>query len=181
MVFLLGLTALVVILLTIRAGRRSRQVRRELVKAGLPGELVSIDTPRGDLGDLRQENIVSARYGISGRPDRILKTATGIIPVELKSGKAPRAGPYRAQLAQLGVYCLLIEEQFQTVVNEGIIEYSDRPITVSFNGRMRAWILALIAEVQEAKRRDARPRRSHKLAARSRACGFRQSCEEALR
>jgi CRISPR/Cas system-associated exonuclease Cas4 (RecB family) len=129
MVFLLGLTALVVILLTIRAGRRSRQVRRELVKAGLPGELVSIDTPLSDLGELRQENIVSARYGISGRPDRIVKTATGIIPVELKSGKAPRAGPYRAQLAQLGVYCLLIEEQFQTVVNEGIIEYSDRSIT----------------------------------------------------
>ena len=110
-----------------------------------------------------------------------MKTVTGIIPVELKSGKAPRAGPYRAQLAQLGVYCLLIEEQFQTVVNEGIIEYSDRSITVSFNDRMRAWVLALIAEVQEAKRQDAKPRRSHSQAARCRACGFRQSCREALR
>jgi hypothetical protein len=80
MVFLLGLTALVVILLTIRAARQSSHACRALTQASLPGELVSIDTPLSDLGELRQENIVSARYGISGQPDRIVKTATGIIP-----------------------------------------------------------------------------------------------------
>ena len=80
--------------------------------------------------------------------------------MELKSGKAPRAGPNKAQLAQLAVYCLLIEDQFQTIVTEGIIEFSDSSITVPFNSQMRAWIPALIDEVQEAKPQGAKPRRS---------------------
>jgi CRISPR-associated exonuclease Cas4 len=181
MALLLALAALIVVVLALRAARRSRQARRALMGASLSGELVSIDTARGDLGDLRQENIVSTRYGISGRPDRIVKTTTGIIPVELKSGKAPLGGPHKAQVAQLAVYCLLIEDQFQTTVTEGIIEYSDRSITVSFDSRMKKWILALIEEVQEAKQQDAKPRRSHNHVGRCRACGFRQSCDEALR
>jgi CRISPR-associated exonuclease Cas4 len=151
------------------------------MQAGLPvGELVSIDSSNEDLSGLRQENIISARYGISGRPDRIVKTVSGIVPVELKSGKAPRTGPHKAQLAQLAVYCLLIEDQFQTTVVEGIIEFSDSSITVPFNSQMRAWILSLIDEVQEAKQQGARPRRSHNQPGRCRGCGFRESCREAL-
>jgi CRISPR-associated exonuclease Cas4 len=118
--------------------------------------------------------------GISGRPDRIVKTSSGIVPVELKSGKAPRSGPYKAHLAQLAVYCLLIEDQLQTTVTEGVIEYADRSITVPFNSQMRAWILSLIDEVQEAKQQGARPRRSHNQPGRCRGCGFRESCREAL-
>jgi CRISPR-associated exonuclease Cas4 len=98
--------------------------------------------------------------------------------VELKSGKAPRDGPHKAQLA---VYCLLIEDQFQTIVTEGIIEFSASSIMVPFNSQMRAWILALIEEVQEAKLQGAKPQRSHNQPGRCRGCGFRESCREALR
>jgi CRISPR/Cas system-associated exonuclease Cas4 (RecB family) len=102
------------------------------------------------------------------------------VPVELKSGLAPRSGPHDAQLAQLFVYCLLVEERFQTTVREGIIEYSDRQITVEFNDVRRGWVLGLIEEVREAKRAGARPGRSHNHAGKCRGCGFSQSCEQAI-
>jgi len=49
-----------------------RQARQALRDAQLPaGELVSIDTQRANLETLKQQNLYSARYGLSGRPDRI--------------------------------------------------------------------------------------------------------------
>jgi hypothetical protein len=78
MAFLLVLAALVVILLVIRAARQSGRARQARMQAGLPlGELVSIDSSNKDLSGLRQENIFSARYSISGRPDRMVRTASG--------------------------------------------------------------------------------------------------------
>jgi CRISPR-associated exonuclease Cas4 len=178
---LLALASLIVIFLTIRAVRKSKIANQVRQEANLPpGELVSIDSSREGFSKLRQQNIVSARYGISGRPDRVVRTVDGIMPVELKSGNAPRTGPYEAQVAQLAVYCLLIEEEFKTTVKEGVIQYSDRSITVKFDDRMRSWILALVEEVREAKRQNARPRRNHDYAGRCRGCGFREGCQETL-
>jgi CRISPR-associated exonuclease Cas4 len=158
-----------------------RQARQALRDAQLPaGELVSIDTQRANLETLKQQNLYSARYGLSGRPDRIMRTPRGIVPVELKSSAAPRTGPHEAQLAQLFAYCLLLEEHYQSTVREGIIEYSDRAFTIPFDDQGRKWILALIAEVREAKRLQAEPGRSHRHAGRCRACGFRDGCSEAL-
>ena len=117
--------------------------------------------------------------GYPGRPDRIVKTENGIVPVELKSGTAPKLGPHEAHLAQLAVYCLLLEEQFRTTVSEGIIKYSDRPVSVKFDARTRAWILRLIEEVRETKRHNGRPKRSHNHAGRCRGCGS-QDRPEAL-
>jgi CRISPR-associated protein Cas4 len=144
------------------------------------GELVTIDSEREDLGALRQENIRSARYAISGRPDRIMKTASGMVPVELKSGMAPRNSPHDAQLAQLFVYCLLVEEQYQTTVREGVIQYTDQPVTVPFDEARSRWVLGLIAEVHEAKRANARPGRSHNHAGKCRGCGFREACPDTI-
>ncbi len=77
-----------------------RQARQALRDAQLPaGELVSIDTQRVNLETLKQQKLFSARYGLSGRLDRIMRTPRGIVPVELKSSRALRTGPHEAQLA----------------------------------------------------------------------------------
>ena len=155
-----------------------RQARQALRDAQLPaGELVSIDTQRANLETLKQQNLYSARYGLSGRPDRIMRTPRGIVPVELKSSAAPRTGPHEAQLF---AYCLLLDEHYQSTVREGIIEYSDRAFTVPFDDQRRKWVLDLIAEVKEAKRVHVEPGRSHQHAGRWGACGFRDGCSEAL-
>ena len=106
MAILLALAALTVIFLAVRAIRATNKARQDLRQTSLPaGDLVSIDTSSEGLAELRQDNIISARHGISGRPDRIVKRANGIMPVELKSGNAPQSGPYDSHLAQLAVYC----------------------------------------------------------------------------
>ena len=176
------LAAIVLIcLVLVWTARLQHHARQALRDAQLPaGELVSIDTQRANLGTLKQQNIYSARYGLSGRPDRIVRTARGIVPVELKSSAAPRTGPHEAQLAQLFAYCLLVEERYQSTVREGMIEYSDRAFTIPFDEQRRKWILDLIAEVKQAKRLHSEPGRSHHHPARCRACGLRGSCSQAL-
>ena len=56
--------------------------------------------------------LISNKYGISGRPDLLIDTKAGIVPVELKhSTRAPRGSqPRENHRAQLLVYCLLAEE-----------------------------------------------------------------------
>ena len=68
------------------------------------------------------------------------------MPVELKSSLAPRTGPHKAQLAQLFAYCLLVEERYQSIVREGMIECSDQTFTIPFDDQRRKWILDLVAK-----------------------------------
>ncbi len=92
--------------------------------------------PGGDLAGMLQSNIHSERYGISGRPDRVIRNSSGYVPVELKQARCPRYGPHPRELAQLAVYCLLIEEHLQCAVSEGILRYADREVLVRFDDRM---------------------------------------------
>jgi CRISPR-associated exonuclease Cas4 len=180
---LLALAALIVIILVCRSIWKGREARQTFHAAGIAaGELISIDAiyERAELTGILQENIRSARYGLSGRPDRVVRTDQGIVPVEIKSGACPRVGPYEAHLAQLGVYCLLLEEHFQTTVKEGTVQYSDRGVTIPFDDRMRTWVLNVICEVREAKGENAKPRRSHNQRSKCGGCGFRESCPDAL-
>lgn len=61
--------------------------------------------------------------------------------LKLKHAPRPRRGPYERDLAQLAVYCLLLEEYFQCTVSEGIMNYTDRDVSVPFNAQRRIWIL----------------------------------------
>jgi CRISPR-associated exonuclease Cas4 len=86
LIFLLGLFLLLI-------------ARRRRARAGFGrGQTVSRD-------DMR---LVSPRYGLSGRPDRIVKVNGHYIPEEKKPGRKV----YDAYRAQMGVYLLLIEEQY---------------------------------------------------------------------
>ena len=37
----------------------------------------------------QQPSLISARYGLSGRPDYLVRVDSGVAPVELKSGNLP--------------------------------------------------------------------------------------------
>ena len=76
---------------------------------GLPaGLLVYDDAGRQHL----QRPLVSHRLHLAGRPDYLIETAEGLVPVELKSGACPRSGPHAAHVAQLMTYCVLVEDAF---------------------------------------------------------------------
>jgi CRISPR-associated exonuclease Cas4 len=101
--------------------------------------------------------------------------------MDVKKCACPRNGlPYEGHMAQIAVYCLLLEEKFQCRVHEGVIDYIDRSVSVPFDEQLRTWILRMIHEVQEAKRNHTIPIRSHNHGGRCRSCGFRQECREVL-
>ncbi len=184
MAIALALAALALIVVLAWAAWARRRAAVASKQAALPaGELVSIDASESgaELVHLLQPNIYSERYGLSGRPDRVIRNSRGYVPVELKNASCPRRGPHPRELAQLAVYCLLLEERFQCTVVEGIMSYTDRKVTVPFDDRMRTWILQVIREVREAKSQNAKPRRSHDHRARCKACSYFDHCREALR
>jgi CRISPR-associated exonuclease Cas4 len=115
-------------------GRRACQAQRH---AALPtGRLISVDAiaPHQLAGIPVQDNLQSTRYGISGRPDRIVRTERGFVPVDVKYSRCPPSGPHANHLAQVAVYCLLVEEHFGSRVPEAILEYIDGSFTVPFDG-----------------------------------------------
>lgn len=67
-----------------------------------------------------------------GKPDYIIKEKNILIPVELKTGKTPSA-PYKSHIAQLFVYCFLIEECYGVIPPYGIIRYPKESFKVEYN------------------------------------------------
>ena len=55
------------------------------------------------------QTLVSQQYGLSGRPDYLIKTVDGLAPIEIKSRNCSPRGPYDGEEAQLLAYCVLVD------------------------------------------------------------------------
>lgn len=178
--------ALALIAVIVRGWWHSRKARIIAANAGLPaGQLHSVDPirSRAELKPYLQQDLHSSRYGLSGRPDRIMRIGGGALaPVDVKNRETSRGGqPYPSHMAQVLAYCLLVEELYGCHVPYGVIDYRDRLVRVPFDRTSREWILGLISTVQQFKSNGFVPRRDHDHAQRCRGCGYRLSCAEALR
>lgn len=147
-------------------------------KASLPeGKVLYSDTGREKRP---AQTVVSWRHGLKGRPDYIIETAEGIIPVEIKSATCPRSGrPYDSHVMQLICYCLLCEEVMNASVPFGIIRYRDREVRVNYTRELRGRLLSLLGEMRKARESES-VHRNHSQAARCAGCGFNEVCGEAL-
>jgi CRISPR-associated exonuclease Cas4 len=152
---------------------RSGIARRE---TGLPmGRVVYVDSR-----DWKrcEHPLFSAQHRLAGRPDYLVGTRQGLIPVEVKSGPAS-SQPYQGHVLQLGAYCLLVEEQEGRKPPHGIVKYDDRAFEVGYSPALRAELLRTL----ELMRRDLRStdvERSHEEPARCRRCGYRNRCHQRL-
>lgn len=181
--------ALVILLLVALVSYSAAQ--RSSKRTGLPGgRLVYSDTgfPVGRIGSIeknregvRQEKpLISRAYGLIGRPDYLVRTDEGIIPVEVKSTKLPANGrPFDSHLMQLVAYCLLVEDVIDESVPYGIIRYSDGEVVIDYTPELRDDLLFLLEEMREASEADE-VHRSHTDARRCAGCSMRESCTEAL-
>jgi CRISPR-associated exonuclease Cas4 len=147
-------------------------------RASLPhGEVIYADTVRGKR---TAETLVSVRHGLKGRPDYLVETGDGIVPVEIKSTAFPPSGrPYEAHVMQLACYCLLCEEAMCAPVPYGLIRYRDGEARVEYTPELRARLLSLLEEMRVA-RGASTLHRNHSQARRCKGCGFREECDEAL-
>ncbi|MDQ3816942.1 MAG: CRISPR-associated protein Cas4 [Acidobacteriota bacterium] len=176
---------LLVALLSVVVARKAES------SSGLPaGQLIYSDTghPTGRVASLitneqgvKQERpLVSARYGLTGRPDYLVRTSDGVVPVEAKSTRCPPNGrAYASHVMQLAAYCLLVEDSLGASVPYGIIRYADEEVLVEYSTRLRDELIALLEEMKGARlARDVH--RSHRDARRCARCSMREICEEAL-
>jgi CRISPR-associated exonuclease Cas4 len=155
--------------LLVRAGAVHRQT-------GLPvGRVTYVDT---GAWDRCERPLFSGLHHLTGRPDYLVQSRQGVIPVEVKSGAAPEQ-PYQAHLMQLAAYCLLVEEQEGRAPPYGILKYDDRAFEVDYSPALRAELLNILADIrQDLRARDVH--RSHDEPGRCRGCGYRDRCEQRL-
>jgi CRISPR-associated exonuclease Cas4 len=94
--------------------------------------------------------LASRRYGLSGRPDRIVKVRGHYIPEEKKPGRQV----YDAYRAQMGVYLLLIEEQYGIRPPYGVLILGDgRRVKIPNTDALRAWVLAIATNIRQHRQR----------------------------
>lgn len=148
--------------------------RRGQQQSGLPqGRLVYADT--GRWSEVARP-YYSARHRLTGKPDYLVETEEGLVPVEVKRTAAPAGGrAYESHILQLAAYCLLVEEAHGQPPPHGLIHYADATIQIEYDERLRQWLLAVLAEMRTA-RRQGDVRRSHDEPARCHACGVRHAC-----
>ncbi len=122
--------------------------------------------------------LFSRTYGLTGKPDYLVRDARHIIPVEVKSRAAPDS-PYLSHVMQLAAYCLLVEDVLGARAPYGFVHYRDKTFRVDFTSALRAELLSLLKEMRGALRAPV-VHRSHDSAARCAHCGFQEVCGEGL-
>ena len=113
-----------------------------------------------------------------GKPDYLIQSKQGLIPVEVKTGRTP-ARPFESHVFQVAAYCALVERNFKQRPPYGIIRYPERSFTVEFSRTLEEELLSLLAQMQGALSADEM-HRSHDMAARCQACGYVHLCVERL-
>ena len=169
----LAILALLVGWLALRAAGRARR------SAGLPaGRIVYADT--GDWRPL-DKPLFSAEYGLTGKPDYLVQTRSGLIPVEVKSSAAPPR-PYASHVLQLAAYCLLVEATAGQVPPHGLIKYADTTFEIEYTPALRAELLELLEAMRlhRASRAPGGAPRSHDEPQRCAGCGYRPMCGQSL-
>jgi CRISPR-associated exonuclease Cas4 len=154
---------------------RSRHWQQE---SGLPtGRLIYADVA-SDTWRSPPQPLYAEAYNLIGKPDYLVDTGQGIIPVEVKSSPAP-AIPYLGHILQLAAYCLLVEATTGQTPSHGLLKYADALYEVDFTPELRQELLTTLADMHQTRLQPDVPR-NHRQPGKCAACGLRYNCAEAL-
>jgi CRISPR-associated exonuclease Cas4 len=165
--------ALALILLALVLFWQSSRRQRE---AGIPGGRI-IYTDTRAWGKL-EKPLYDPQLGLTGRPDYLVEQHGAVIPVEVKSGRAPDA-PYDSHIFQAAAYCLLVQRTYGKRPPYAIIHYTDRDFAVDYTPALENELLEVLAEMRRDEVRSD-VARSHEQVARCARCGFRDLCDQSL-
>ena len=120
----------------------------------------------------------SERYGLSGRPDYVIKVNDNIIPVEEKTGRTPR-GPLFSHILQIAAYCLLIEDMSGKAPPYGLLKYPEHEHEIEYDEDLRNVVLEKLGEMRKIMETgDAH--RNHDRPGKCKYCSRRPVCPERL-
>ncbi len=126
----------------------------------------------------RSKVFKSEKYGLSGRPDYIIKLKDQLIPVEEKKGRTPR-GPLFSHILQVAAYCLLIEETNGEAPSHGLLKYPEHEHDIEYNDDLKKVLLQKLDEMRGViERQDAH--RNHNRPGKCMNCSRREVCPERL-
>jgi CRISPR-associated exonuclease Cas4 len=155
--------------------------RRQRASTGLPGGRIIYE----DMHTWRKtsESLYDPILGLTGKPDYLVERGDTVIPVEIKSSRAPNA-PYDSHIMQLAAYCLLVERGIGKRPPYGILHYQPaahdkRTFAVDFTPQLEHAILDVLVEMRSLGRKKDIAR-SHEIAARCHNCGYKHTCNRSL-
>ncbi len=152
---------------------RSGAARREV---GLPaGRVTYVDT---GAWDRCERPLFSRQHRLTGRPDYLVRSRQGVIPVEVKSGAAPHQ-PHPGHVLQLAAYCLLVEEQEGRPPPYGILKYRDRAFEIDYTPTLRSHLVEALDNLRQDLQ-ASEVGRSHDEAGRCQGCSYRGRCDQRL-
>jgi CRISPR/Cas system-associated exonuclease Cas4 (RecB family) len=128
------------------------------------------------------DTLRSPRLGISGKPDCLIRTADGVVPVELKKSKRPpaRGEVYPNHMIQNLAYCALVEDQLRQRVPYGLVIYAGQQVRrVEYTEASKQWLMKTILDVRAARGVDNIVR-NHNQRGRCPGCGVRGVCDQSL-
>lgn len=137
------------------------------------GKLIYQDAP-----DRRGEMLFSQTMKLSGRPDALVREGSMIIPVELKTGRTPKA-PYAGHIMQLAAYCHLVEQKYNVRPTHGIIRYDEGEFSIEYTADLE-WKLEQLVQEMHLQRDQNEIHRDHNHKSKCDACSFWNNCSERL-
>lgn len=147
--------------------------KRHQTEAGLiPGRLAATDL--GGDGPLLHD----AAWDLSGRPDYVLETKQGLVPVEVKTGQTP-ARPHRNHQLQLACYLRLLEVQSGKPPEYGLLNYPEGVFRVAWDDALRNDLQATLQRIARA-RAEGKADRDHEHRGRCLGCARRDACAQKL-
>jgi len=120
----------------------------------------------------------SDKYGLSGRPDYIIKLGEKLIPVEEKTGRTPK-GPLYSHIIQVTAYCVLIEDAYGIPPPYGIVKYPEHEFEIEYNEDQKKLLLSKLAEMRKATQ-AGEAHRNHDRPGKCKFCSRREVCPEKL-
>lgn len=164
-----ALVLLLAAVVLLRLGSRRRQ------ETGLPPGRVIYADPK--IIGTPEKPFFDAELRLTGKPDYLVADGADVIPVEVKSGRAP-AEPHTGHVYQLMAYCLLLERSTNQRPPYGILKYRDRAFAIDYTRQAEHDLLRLLDELHAAGKKE-QPR-SHAEPGRCAHCGYRGVCDEKL-
>lgn len=158
------------LVIALDAQRRYKATQRE--KGVIPGELVD--------SDMSQEAklLTDPEWDLSGRPDYVLETEGGMVPVEVKTGNTPPK-PYESHVMQVATYLRLLEVSTHRRPEYGLITYPEGVFRVDWNEQNEQKLRDTVARI-EAARAAGKADRDHNHKGRCLGCARRGSCDQRL-
>ena len=153
---------------------RAKRIHSFVEKTGFLGEELWENLTPKVKPEYRLE---SKELMLRGIIDELEVHGNSFVPVELKTGSAPKEGVWPGHKIQVGAYAMLLEEKFKTQVKEGFVNYLDAKETrhIAINPFMKEEIINLVKEVQELLKNQNIPNyceNKNKCA----KCGLRETC-----